>query len=53
MVVSFRENTYCTAEGYLHMRRLELAVSEIRSKLKAAPVIIRVLLHYTSPLKFN
>ena len=35
------------------MWRLELAVSEIRSKLKAAAVIIQVLLHCTSPLKFN
>jgi len=53
VVVSFHESTYCTAEGYLHMRRLELAVSEIYRELEAAAVIIGVLLHYASPLKFN
>ena len=47
MAVSFCKNTYCTAEGYPHMWRLELAVSEVHSKLKAALVIIWVLLHYT------
>jgi len=53
MVVGLAEGPHSTPQRDLHMWRLHATVCEIGSELQASFHVARVLLHYSTPLKFN
>ena len=53
MIVGLAECSHSTPQCNLHMRRLHAAMCEVRSELKAAFHIIRILFYHSTPLEFD